>query len=98
MPFNTPDESLTEDENKWFSASIGGDIPLHKNTSCYSTNFFDDSRSSKAGSCMFAHIVPGHTRPILINGLATRSLIAQTSGQAREAHAVSVLYGYTIIL
>ena len=48
VPFNTPDESLTKDENKWLSSTLGGDIPLSKSTSCYSTNFFDASRSSKA--------------------------------------------------
>ena len=48
MPLNTLDESLTEDESTWLSAPIGGGFQLHKNTSCYSTNFFDDSRSSKA--------------------------------------------------
>lgn len=50
VPFRSPDESLTEDENTWLSSSLGGDVPLSKKTSCYSSNFFDAKQSSKAGS------------------------------------------------
>ena len=32
VPFNTPDQSLTEDENTWLNGAIGGDVPLNTTT------------------------------------------------------------------